>query len=230
MASSGVDGASERALAAQKQTVVLFPIANMVGPDKAEMADDLFILVKEGLTATGKFAVLAYDPKNVCVQRAVAEQHITLSDATDPFAADPEGAARAHKLCQEMSADLGIIGSLDNYRFVESAGEAWVTATLQIVHVSTGAIGKTVSVTGYGAGKPGEPNQTESGIGIAAAYDAAEKLLSEAVSASSEELSGTPAREGQTYRPLEESEPRQRNWLLPAMVTALIVGLVLGSS
>ncbi len=77
LASSGVEGASERALAARKQTVVLFPIANMLGPDKAEMADDLFILVKEGLTATGKFAVLAYDPKNVCVQRAVTEQHIT---------------------------------------------------------------------------------------------------------------------------------------------------------
>jgi len=222
-AASGVDPGGPR------RTVVLFPIANMVGAHKAEMADDLFILVKEGLGAADKLVVLAYDPKNVCVQRAVAEQKMTPRDTTDPFTTDPDGAARAHKVCNEMAVELGIIGSLDSYKFLASTSEVHVAATLQLVDASTGDVVKTVTVRGVGVGNPGEPSQTETGIGIAAIYDAAEKLLAEAVGASADELAGTPSQDLQPDEPLEKTRPR-RNKLLPAMIMALIVGCILGAS
>jgi hypothetical protein len=135
------------------------------------------------------------------------------------------GAAKAQKLAGLMGSSLAMIGSVDAYTYDEAKGEAEITVTLQIVNIGTGKLESTVTATGRGARAQDQTDQTEAGIGLAAAYDAAEKLLVDVASASPTELSDDTASDVQVVE--QPARSKKSKWFLPALVGAMVVGFLI---
>jgi hypothetical protein len=217
--------AAELQYVAGKQNVVVFPVKNGIGEDKAQMASDFQVLLKDALSLTGQFAVMTCDiNSNVSVQRAVAEQKVKADDFKTGFSTDPQGVARAQKVCQAIATDLGVISSLDTYSFNETTKEAKIVITVQLIKGIPDEKPFTIAVTGMAVGKPDDGSQTESGIAISALDDACNKVISEISNVSPTALSAGLVGQGQ-----EVDKPKSRNkGLLSAMLGALLLGLALG--
>lgn len=213
----------------EKQTIVLFPVKNSVGQDKVNIGDDLMVMLKDGLSLTGRFVVVAYDvDRNVSVQRAIAEQKVKEAEVRTAFSTDPQGIARAQKVCQAIAADLGVIASIDSYSFNEAAREAKIGVTVQVLRGAFEAQPVTIAVTGIGVGKPDDQSQTESGIAIAAMDNAADKILARMLDAAKVTVSrDAPASQVQVYGPPQKERSNNKG-MLAAMVGALLLGLALG--
>ena len=208
------------------KSIMMFPVKNSIGADKAQMADDLVIMLKDGLSITGKFMVMTYDlNSNVCIQRAVAEQKIKAEEVKTAYSTDPQGISRAQKVCKSIASDFGIIGSLDTYSFDEAKKEAKISVTVQVIRVGADAEPVTIAVTGVAAGKLDDQSQTESGIGVAALGDAADKVLSKLIDVTQINLA-IPGGQ-QVYVPAEKHKSHNKGFL-PAMLGALLLGLALG--
>lgn len=221
--SIGLGSAALGADMACKQNVVVFPVKNNLGEGKAQMAADFQLLLKDALALTGQFAVMACDVRsNVSVQRAIAEQKVKANDLSTGMATDPEGVTRAQKVCQAIATDLGVISSLDGYSFDYASKTAKIDVTVHFIKGIGNEKPYTVVVTGTAIGKADDQTQTESGIAISALNDACNKVISSVSSAPPAALS-TPM--GQ-----EAPKPaKSRNkGLLPAMLGALLLGLVIG--
>lgn len=208
----------------QKQNVVVFPVRNGIGQDKAALADDFLVLMRDALSQTGRFMVMACDFNNVSVQRAVTEQKVKADEVKSGFSPDSQGAERAQKVCQAIATDLGIAGSLDTYTFDDAAREARIQVTVHIVSGCLDAKPVTIAATGIGTGKPNDLSQTESGIAISALDDACDKILVE-MSKTDMVTQATEAmvQEQQAYKPRSHNKG-----FLPAMIGALLLGLALG--
>ncbi len=215
----------------EKQATIIFPFSNTLGQDKAQLADDLLVMLRGGLSLTGRFMVLAYDwNSSVSVQRAVAEQKIKESEIRTAFPTDPQGVERARKVCKAIAADLAVIGSIDSYSFSETTKETKIGITVQVLRADPDVQPVTIAVTGIAAGKPDDPAQTESGIAVAAIDDAADKILSRMLDAAKVTVSAdTPPVEGQVYVP-EEKQKSNKKGLFTAMLGALLLGLALGGN
>ena len=219
-----VAAAAESGYLPGKQVVIVFPVRNGIGEDKAQMADDLQVLLKESLSLIGRFSVMSCDMNsNVSLQRAVTEQKITPEDIKSGFSTDPQGVARAQKACQAIATDLGVISSLDKYSFDYATKEAKIEVTVQVVSGSPDAKPFAIAVTGIAAGKPDDQTQSESGIAIAALGDACDKILSEISTAINSAMLAEPVAQGQVSSPKSH-----KKGFLPAMLAALLLGLALG--
>jgi hypothetical protein len=208
---------------------MMFPIKNGLGSDKAQMAEDIVIMLRDGLSLTEKFLVWGYDlNSNVSIQRAVTEQKIKEEDVKTAFSTDAEGISRAQKVCQAIAVDIGVIGSLDSYSFDVAQKQAKIGVTIQVLR---GPVADPVAivVTGIAAGKIDDQSQTESGIALAALDDASDKVLSKLVEISLAAASSTRDGQTQVYRPVEKPKSHSKG-LLPAMLVALLLGLALGGN
>lgn len=225
-------GAAPPAIAAEyatgKQSIMMFPMKTSLGADKAQMGHDLVILIKEGLSITGRFMVMDYDfNSNVSIQRAVTEQKIKDDDARTAFSTDAQGLARARKVCKAIAVDLGITGSLDSYTFDPGTKEAKIGVTVQLVK-NDDSEPVTIVVTGTAAGKPDDASQTENGIAVAALDNAADKVLTQLLDATLVSAPETPT-QNQVYVPASKPKSNNRG-LMTAMLGALLLGLALGGN
>jgi len=208
------------------QAVVVFPFAvgSGVPVSKTELAkqyaDDMLTLITEGLRQTQRYSVMLFDPRVASVRRAIAEQLMTEKEATQPIDTTADGAAKARKLTSLVGADVAMIGSIEEYTFNEKTGEAVLTVTAQMIDVQTGSI-EPVVVTGRAKRAGDRSDQTEEAIGISAAYDAAEKILTSVASVSATELTGTP------NHGHESVKPEKKKGLIPAMLGAILLGYLL---
>ena len=216
--------ASHAADIIQKESLALFPfaIASDIDASKAayvqQHASDLLLLVNEGLAGTQRYAVIAFDPRAMSVARAVQEQQFTEKEIAQPIPAFG-GVAKAQKLAALMGANFAMIGSIDKYDFDTSKSEAGLTVTAQLIDVRSGKIG-TVVATGMGKGTEGS-SRPEEIAGIAAAYDAAEKLLAGIAATSPVEPADNPS--------VQPSHSKKSKGLIPAMIGAIIIGFLIGS-
>ncbi len=213
-----------------KQNMIMFPVKNGIGEDKAQMADDLLLLLKDGLSKSGRFLVVAYDVNsNVSAQRAVAEQKIKAEEART-FSTDATGALRAQKICQAAGTDLGLVASLDSYTFNEATKEAKIGVTVKIVSANPDVEPIAITVVGASAGKLDDSSQSESGIAIGALDDAAQTILAKAVDAAGSIMAAEPIRQDQrVYVPAAKSKSHSKG-IWPAMLGALLLGLALSGN
>lgn len=208
------------------QAVVVFPFAvgSGVPASKTELAkqyaDDMLTLICEGFRQTQRYSVVLFDPRVASVKRAIVEQLMTEKEAIQPIDTTSEGVARARKLANLIGADVAMIGSIEDYTFNEKTGEAVLTVTAEMIDVRTGSI-EPVVVTGRAKKAGDRSDQTEEAIGISAAYDAADKILTSVASVSSSELTGTQ-NSGQASVKLERKKS-----LIPAMLGAILLGYLL---
>ncbi len=212
---------------AGKQNVVVFPVKNSLGDGKAQMAIDFQILLKDALSLlSDKFAVTACDVRsNLSLQRAITEQRVKPDDFSAGLATDPQGVARAQKVCQAIATDLGVISSLDSYSFNDATKEAKIEITVHLIKGTGNEKPFTIVVTGTAIGKADDQSQTESGIAISALNDGCNKVISVISKASPTALSTSPVGQGQeVYKPAKS----RNKGLLPAMLGALLLGFVIG--
>lgn len=208
----------------QKESLALFPLAIASDIDNSraayvqQYANDLLLLIGEGLTQTQRYAVVVFDPRAMPANRAVREQQFTEKEIAQPIPAFG-GVAKAQKLAALMGVNLAMIGSVDKYDFDKAKGEARLTITAQLIDVRSGKVG-TVVAMGIGKGAE-DSSQLEEAAGIAASYDAAEKLLAGVASANPTEPAGTPV--------AQPSHPKKSKGLIPAMIGAIIIGFLIGS-
>ena len=215
---------------AEKESLVVFAFAvsGSVDAAKAEYtkqyARDLFLSVKDGLVASDRFSVVAFDPRVAPVQRAVREQKVTeeeLSKAIETFS----GVRKAQQLGEIVGAELAVIGSIDSYTFQEDTGEARLTATVQVIDLRTGRVENTIAATGRAARVGDGSGRGELALGIAATQNAAEKFLADIGGATAaNNLGGDSgaAKDSQSPRP-----SRSKKGLIPAMLGAIIVGFLI---
>lgn len=209
----------------QRGSILVLPVFNGIGEDKAGMAEDLVVMLKDGLTITGKYLVLSSDPAtSVSVQRAIAEQQLKVEDMTTAFKTDAQGIARAAKVCKAIGADMCVMSSLDSYAFDAGAKTVDIGLTVKIVRAASDVDATTISVKGSASGSLDDQSQTESGVAVAALDDAASKALSGILDATLVETS-VPTGEGVS----SGEKPRGRDkGLLQAMLAALLIGLLVG--
>jgi len=216
--------ASHGADMVRKESLALFPLAvgSGIATSKVEYvqqyANDLFLLINEGLAETRCYSVVPFDPRVASVDRAMREQQITEKELAQPIDTTIEGAAKAQKLATLISANLAMIGSVDVYDFNESKGEAELTVTVQLIDVRSGKV-STVAATGKGKGAQG--GQTEEVAGVAATYEVAKKLLVDIAAANPVEATGIAV--------AQPSQAKKSRGLIPAMIGAIIVGFLIGS-
>lgn len=223
-------GAAVPQQAVPRQSLVIFPLATTAIPDAQrqnveQYASDLLVLISEGLTASKKYTVITFDERAAAIQRALREQKVTEKEITQPIDTTASGTALAVKLADLLGANVALIGSVDAYQYNLDKGEANVTVTLRMIDVRTGKTRDT-TVTGTATRIQGQPGQTELAIGIAASYDAAEKLLAGIASVSSTEL--TDAIEAEPVQPVEEpAPPKKKKDLIPMMLGAMVLGFLI---
>ena len=220
------------ACAAEKDSLVVFPIAvsSDIAAGKAEFtaqyAEDLFVLVKEGLTAGKRFSVVAFEPRIASVQRAIREQRFTEKEVLTPIETF-SGIDKARKLAALTGAQYAVIGSIDRYVFAEGKGEAELMVTFQLIDVRTGD-SETIAATGRGAGAVDRGSEAEMGAGTAATYDAAEKVVAAMASAAPQLL--TAEQQSLTTSEEQPSGARKSKSLIPAIIGAVLLGFLIGGS
>lgn len=211
-----------------KRSLVIFPFStSSVATANQEFvnqhADDLALLLKEGLSATGRYSVVMFDPRVPGVRRAVEEQRFTERQLTEPIDTTFEGAEKARQLAALMGAEVALIGSIDGYDFRPAKGELEITITAALVDVKTGET-STAITTGLGKTETADAEHSELSLGIAANYQIAEKLLAELAEASATELLDQPPLV--TPRRAEKMD----KGLIPAIVGAILLGFLIGSN
>lgn len=209
----------------QRQSLVVLPVFNGIGEDKAGMAEDLVVMLKDGISITGRYLVMSSDPAtSVSVQRAIAEQRLKAEDMTTAFKADGSGIARAGKVCNAIGADMCVISSLDSYAFDPGTKTVNMGLTVQVVRATADGDVATIAVSGSASGNVEDQSQTESGVAVAALDDCASKALSGIVDAT---LVETAPVTGEIVTSTEKPRRRDKG-LVQAMFAALLIGLLLG--
>lgn len=189
-------------------------------------ADDLLALVADGLATNKSLAVVKFEPRLACVQRAVREQRLTDKDVLSRIDTTPAGITKARKMGAIAGARVAVLGSVDKYDYRPSTGEVEMTASIQMIDVTTGRILNMFTATGRAAGAATKPAD-EADIGSAATYDVAEKLIADMSKASAAEQ--IVAEDVYASEPVvEQSSSRRNKGLLPAMIGAVLLGLLLG--
>lgn len=222
-----VTAAASSAAPSEKQSLVIFPFAtSSVATANQEYvgqhAEDLVLLLKEGLSATGRYSVVLFDPRVPGVRRAVEEQKFTERQLADPIDTTFEGVEMARQLAMLMGADIALIGSIDGYDFRRERGELEITVTAELVDVKTGGTSSAIT-TGLGKTEVADAERSESGLGIAATYQIAEKLLAQLADVSDTELIDQP--------PVEKpSRTKMDKRLIPAIVGAILLGFFISSN
>jgi hypothetical protein len=207
---------------------MIFPFAVGSGVEasdpayKAKYTTDLLSLIRDGLISSGRYDVVEMNIHNASVQRALQEQKLTEADLAGAIDTTPAGAAKAQKLAAYMGVPYAMIGSIDRFQMLKQKNQAELTATLQLIDVNTSKVRNTFSSTGRVPIEAGKDN-AEMSAGIAATYDAAEKLLTSVRTLDPAELM-------ETQQSAEEAVPysgsKKHKSLLPAMIGALIIGFL----
>ena len=226
----------------QKSTAVLFNFAfvgdtqngeggiTTAAASKADVvrghADDLFALIADGLTVNKSLAVVKFEPRLACVQRAVREQRFTNKDVISRIDTTPAGIAKAQKMAALVGARIAVLGSVDKYDYSADKGEVEMTASVQMVEVATGRILNMFTATGRAAGAAKKPAD-EADIGSAATYDVAEKLIADMSKVSAaEQIAAEAVYNAEPAN--EQPQSRKNKGLLPAMIGAVLLGFLLG--
>lgn len=213
-------------------SLVLFDFAISAGEEAAknelviQHAADLGELIGEGLLDNKNLAVVKYDHRLACIQRAVREQKIDEKDVQAAIDTDRAGAIKAQKLTNLMGAHYALIGSIDKYTAAVSQGKPTVeiTATLQLIDSNSGRVVHAFGASGRAAQT--EAAESESALGTIAVYDLAEKFLGDicdvTLTAATEQSYSAPNYVQQT------GGGKSKKGLLPAMLGALLIGLLIG--
>ena len=189
-------------------------------------ADDLLALIADGLATNKSLAVVKFEPRLACVQRAVREQRLTDKDALSRIDTTPAGIAKAQKMAAIAGARIAVLGSVDKYDYSADKGEVEMTASVQMVDVATGRMLNMFTATGRAAGAANKP-AAEADIGSAATYDVAEKLIADMSKISAAEQ--IAAEDVYNAEPVvQQPKSRKNKGLLPAMIGAVVLGFLLG--
>lgn len=204
-------------------TVMLFPVAVKSNGGASRCAADLFILIKERLNEQPGIRVVAYDIKNVSVQRMIREQRLDEKTA-DIFEADATGEAKAYKVCSEMGIGGAVLVSLTKYRYDTSKASVEIEAKLEYLDIAAQTPKKVVQATAVAKADSETASRTEEALCIQAVSDIVDKFFEK-------ERGLTRADFGVTMTEQENSiaaETNRRDNMFPAMLGALLLGLLLG--
>ncbi len=194
----------------------------------AQHATDLFTLINDGLGGSKHLSVVKFEPRLAVVQRALKEQKFNEKDILAPIDTTPVGAAKAQKLASMLGAEIALIGSVDKYVYKAATGEVELTATVQMVDVASGRVVEMFTATGRGArGGADKGDVDQLAIGTAAAYDAAEKLLTDIMKVNPDQRIASESEGGFVPVATTVEKPAKKKNLLPAMLGALLVGFLI---
>lgn len=222
---------------APKATAVVFAFA-YVGMDSEsapggntnqdavrQYAADLCTLINDGLAAHKRISVVKLEPRLSAVQRAVKEQKFTEKQVVEPIDTTPAGAAKAQKLASLVGAEIAIIGSVDKHTYNQQTREVELTCTIQMVDVSTGKVAEMFTATGRSAAAADGAQVDQLAMGIAATYDAAEKLLADMVRVDPTLRVSADGTVESTQPIVVEPARRKSQW--PAILGAVLLGFVI---
>jgi len=205
------------------RTVMLFPVATKPAQGGDRCAADLFLLIKEQLASQTGVRVVAYDMKNVSVQRLIREQRLDEKTANQ-FEADATGEAKAYRICAEMGIGAAVLTSLSKYRYDPGVPSVEVSIKLECLDIAAQTPTKTVQAAGIGKVDPEAGGaRTEEALCIQALSDLMGKLFGGTEGVGPADLNVTMVEQAQVM-PLE---PKKKGSLLPAMLGALLLGLLL---
>lgn len=194
-------------------------------------ADDLYTLINDGMAGSKYLSVVKFEPRLVAVQRAVKEQKFTEKEINARIDTTPSGAVKAQKLGSLIGAEIALIGSVDKYIYRRDKGEVELTATIQMVNVSTGKVIEMFTATGRGAKVGDKADIDEIAIGTSANYDAAEKLLTDIMKVNPDQRIAADDGSGTAQQTAGASKPAKKSKsLIPSMVGAVLLGLLIGGA
>jgi len=205
------------------QTLVLFPMDNAAGEKGAKAAADLTAFIKTGLAGNSNYLVVPFSDRLPAVQRILAAQPEKKDLAVGPYSGDPESVGRALGFARSMSADLAVVGSLDESAFDTSASQARLTATVQLLDVRSGKPVRSVTASGTAAKGDVSGAATEAAIIGVAVTKLGEKVVTEITGKSY--TAAAPIAPGVAAPSVSKS--KKKSWL-PILVLSLGVGLLLG--
>lgn len=198
------------------QTVVFFPLGKAAGVAKTSVVDELNTFLEESLTANNGYEVIVYSERLPAIQRLLAMQPEKKDITSGPFTPDAAGISRAAALGKTMSADLLVLGAVNQYVFDSNTSMAQVTVSVEVVDGVTGRSILPITVTGR-ADKPANGlSASEINIASEAVKDAGRKIV--------EEVTGK-----KTVEPVQKAEVNsKKKSSLPWLLLALVFGAVLG--
>lgn len=227
----------------ERTSVVIFQFAFVGSPESGgvtsaveksadevgQHADDLCVLIGDGLTTNRFLSVVKFERGLATVQRAVREQRLTEKDADARLDTTPAGLAKARKMASLTGSQVAVLGSIDKYDYRQYKGEVEITATVQLVNVATGKIINTFTATGRAAGAADKPAD-EIAVGSGAVYDVAEKLIADIVKVNPIEQISPEDLASYGYGQVIEEAPRHKNrGIITAMLGAVVLGFLIGS-
>ncbi|MDI6828921.1 MAG: hypothetical protein QME62_10595 [Armatimonadota bacterium] len=203
-------------------TVMLFPVAVKSNGGASRCAADMFLLIKERLSSQPGIRVVAYDAKNVSVQRMIREQKLDEKTA-DQFEADATGEAKAYKVCREMGISAAVLTSLTKYRYDSSTASVEIEAKLEYLDIGAQTPKKIVQATGIAKADSETASKTEEALSIQAVSNVVDKLFEKKQGLTSADLGVTMIEQ----LDVATAEPKKKDNMLPAMLGALLLGLLL---
>jgi len=204
-------------------TLMLFPVCNKAAIQTTHCTEDLYLLIRERIVAQGTVRVIGYDPKNVSVERMIREQRLDEKAATGDFPTDATGQATALKIAKETGVQLAVLSCIDRYQFDAEKRRLEVTGTLLLLDVASEKVKKQVTgnVTINGGEKGGG---TEEALAIQAMGDLVAKFFSAGGGIEKSDLM-TGAQDEVIS---SEQKTRKDKNILPAMLAAVLIGILLG--
>lgn len=205
------------------QTVVTFPL-DVVDNENIKVAEELSMLLNHGLESSPKYIVLPFSNRLPAIQRLVVSQPEKKLSFEGPFFSDQASINRALELARLLSADVAVVGSLDECVWDQAKGQARVTATLEWYDLKTGKKVDTLTATGIRARSAGDSTATQKSITAEAVKELSEKLVSG--------ITGQEYRAETTSKPAAVAKTNgksKKNSWLPMLLLSLGVGLLLGS-
>ncbi|MDI6828920.1 MAG: hypothetical protein QME62_10590 [Armatimonadota bacterium] len=205
------------------QTVVTFPL-DVVNNEHLKVAEELRAFVNRGLESNPKYIVLPFSDRLPAIQRLVVSQPEKKLSFEGPFFSDQASVTRALDLAKLLSADIAVVGSLDECVWDAAKGQARVTATLEWYDLKTGKKLDTLTATGIKTKSAEDTTATQKSITADAVKELGEKLVAG--------ITGQEYRAGLTSKPpavAKANGKSKKNSWLPMLLLSLGVGLLLGS-
>lgn len=212
---------------AARQTLVVFPFemtADKTGSAAQDtLGADFANALKSSLAGSSAYIVMAYNERLPSVVRGVNDALLKKEDVAGPFGPDKDQRDRALRVASAMSADVALVGSIDEYKYDAAKKQFVVTVTAEMVAVNSG---KTIKLfTGTGRSPENSAITDQDQLAALAAGDAAAKTAAEVVPQGTVATPGAPGQPAQLVAVVEQ--PRKKSWFKKLLIP-IALGLAVG--
>lgn len=205
------------------QSVVVFPIDAAEGTAVRQVASDLTEYLGNGLSASSRYQVVSYSDRLPAIQRLVTLQPDKKAASTGPFSVDANSVSNAVMLAKSMSADVLIVGSVNEYKVSENPAAADVKGSVEVIDGKTGKSLRTIALEGHAVNPVGTEGVNEARLRRDAVRDAGNRVI--------RQMTGMDYQEPVASQiPVVTAKKKSKTSWIPLLLLSLGAGLLLGNS